>query len=57
MENKIELTVKEKRELAMEEWKNYLLSLQHGDGRAQAMEKYRLIRLALAGRELGSEFS
>ena len=44
MENKIELTVEEKRELAMGEWKNYLLSVQYGDKQALAAEKDQLIR-------------
>ena len=51
MEAKIELTAEEKLELAMEEWKNSLLSLQHTDEQVRASEKDQLIRLALAGRE------
>ena len=51
MEAKIEITVEEQLDLAMEQWKNYLLNLQHGDERAYAAEKDRLIRLALAGSE------
>jgi hypothetical protein len=48
MENKVELTVEEKRDLAMEIWKNYLLSVQHGDEQSRAAEKDQLIRHVMA---------
>ena len=49
METKSELTVEEKLELSMQEWKSHLLSLQHGNEQDHVGEKYQLIRLALAG--------
>jgi hypothetical protein len=50
MENKLELTVEEKRELAMEVWKNHLLSVQYSDEQVLAAEKNRLIDQVMAGR-------
>jgi len=51
METRIELTVDEKLELAMEDWKKALLSMECGDEQARAAEKDRLIQLALGARE------